>query len=229
MKAVFAIVDYSFLGKLEATLKKENIHFRIVTHGFGSADSSLLDFLGLGENKKAIVICMIKNENIERLYKRLEQEMNFSHASTGIAFTVPVSSISATITKMYPEEKSISNTEEKVMLEESKFELVITIINRGYFEIVKNAAKSAGARGGTLIHGLGIGGEDAAKFLGISIQPEKDIVLIVVNREDKQNIMSRIIEQAGILTESRGVCFSIPVESALGLASKIENFEDIKE
>lgn len=223
MKAVFIIVDYSLSTKLETVLKKENVHFKLVTHGFGSADSTLLEFLGLGENKKAVFISLLKREKIKPLYKMLEKEMNLSRAGSGIAFTVPVTSISAAITKMFPDgilNALTTSTEEKVMPEEAKFELIITIVNRGYFDIVKNAAKSAGARGGTMIHGLGIGGEEAAKFMGINIQPEKDIILIVVNREDKQSVLQKIVEQAGILTESRGVCFTLPVDSAHGLAEK---------
>lgn len=227
MKAVFIIVDYSLGSKLETVLKKEHVHFKLVTHGFGSADSSLLEYLGLGENKKSVFISLLRSESVNQLYKILEKDMNLSRAGTGIAFTVPVTSISAAITKMFP--NGIINTptitEEANMPEEAKYELIITIVNRGYFDTVKNAAKSAGARGGTMIHGLGIGGEEASKFLGINIQPEKDIIFIVVNRDDKQTVLQKIVEQAGILTESRGVCFTLPVDSAHGLAEKIEDLE----
>ena len=112
-------------------------------------------------------------------------------------------------------------------MSDAKYELIITIVNRGGFDAVKEAAKAAGARGGTLLHGLGLGGEEAAKFLGISIQPEKDVVLIVVPKEDREKVMQTILETAGILTENRGICFSLPVDSALGLAGKASNIEDM--
>ena len=72
------------------------------------------------------------------------------------------------------------------------------------------------------MHCLGIGGEEAAKFLGISIQPEKDLIMIVVNKEDKEIVMKNILDASGMLTDCRGICFSLPVDSAFGLASKLE-------
>lgn len=223
MKAVFAIVDYSLGAKLNDVVGKEHIPFRMLTHGHGSADSELLELIGLGENKKAVLISIMRKEHIPHLYKRLDREMNLAKAGTGIAFSVPVNSLSAAITKMYQVEITPQAAKENEMGTTTKYELIITIVSRGYFDVVKTAAKSAGARGGTVIHGLGIGGEEAAKFLGIHIQPEKDIILIVVNAEDKQVVMKKIIEDAGILKESRGVCFSLPVDSAFGLAEKIDD------
>ena len=108
---------------------------------------------------------------------------------------------------------------------EYPYELIISIITKGHFPEVKAAASAAGARGGTLIHALGLGGEEAQKFLGISIQPEKDIILIVVNREEKNKVMKAIAEAAGINTEGKGIIFSLPVDSALGLSQvELPNF-----
>ncbi|MDR1753629.1 MAG: P-II family nitrogen regulator [Eubacterium sp.] len=233
MKAIFAIVDYSLGDKLDSVFTKENIPFKIITHGYGSAESELLELLGFGENKKLVMISMVQDEHIPKLYRRLDRDMNLSKAGTGIAFSIPLKSISAAITKMcnfdtteHPNCTHHIQVKEKEMNSEPQFELIITIVKRGYFNVVKEAARSSGARGGTLIHGLGIGGEGAAKLLGISIQPEKDIILIVVHSEDKQAIMKKIIEEAGILKESRGICFSLPVDSAFGMAEKIVNEEE---
>lgn len=222
MKAVFSIVDYSLFSKIEEIYEKEGILFKIVTHGYGSADSKILEYLGFGENKKCIIFGLTYKENVGQLYRRLDKEMRLSRAGRGIAFTVPVNSVSAVISKMYGNLKSIQPNEgELKMVEKPKYELIITIVERGEFLAVKEAAKAAGARGGTLIHGLGLGGEEAAKFLGIHIQPEKDIILIVVNSEDKDEVMQRIITEAGIRTDSRGLCFSLPVDSAFGIAEKL--------
>ena len=74
---------------------------------------------------------------------------------------------------------------------------------------------------------MGLGGEEAAKFLGISIQPEKDVVFIVVGKDDRDEVMKNIMEEAGIMTENKGICFSLPVDTALGLAGKTGNIEDM--
>ena len=111
------------------------------------------------------------------------------------------------------------------MANEHQYELIITIITRGYFQDVKTAALSAGARGGTLIHALGMGSEEAQKFLGIAIQPEKEIILNVVKREDKNKVMNAIAEAAGINTQGRGIIFSLPVDSVVGL-NKMAQLEE---
>lgn len=229
MKTVFSIVDYSFGPKLNQILIKEGVAFRLAMQGYGSAESEWLDLMGLGENKKTVMISIMQGEKVPLLYKRLDREMNLKRAGTGIAFSIPLKSLSAAITKMCTAEinvNSTNSTKENDMVAETPYELIVTIVTRGYFDVVKDAARSAGARGGTLIHGLGIGGEEAAKFLGIHIQPEKDVILIVARAEDKQAVMKRIIEDAGILKESRGVCFSLPVETAFGLADTLLDDEE---
>ena len=100
------------------------------------------------------------------------------------------------------------------------YDLIVTIVDRGHSDLVMNAAKAAGATGGTLLHGLGLGSKEAEKFLGISIQPEKDVILILTPQEKKPRIMKRITQEAGLNTPGRGICFSLPVNAALGLVSQ---------
>ena len=226
MKAMVLIADYSCMSLVQSIFSEENVPCRFLTHGFGSADSQMLDYLGLGENKKIIGMSFIADNMAMPLYDTFNKKLSLTEAGRGIAFTVPLTGASGaafSLNGTKPETEGITE------MTEIKHELIITIVNRGGFEAVKEAAKAAGARGGTLLHGLGLGGEEAAKFLGISIQPEKDVVLIVVGREDREKVMNNILETAGILTENRGICFSLPVDSALGLAGKPVNIEDMVE
>lgn len=224
MKAMILIADYSYGHIVQNTLVEENIACRFLTHAYGSADSAMLDYLGLGENKKVTAFSFVPEDKVMHLYEVFNNKLSLTEAGKGIAFTVPISAASGTAFSLggtTPEKEGL------IEMSDAKYELIVTIVNRGGFEAVKEAAKSAGARGGTLLHGLGLGGEEAAKFLGISIQPEKDVVLIVVAKEDREQIMKKIMEEAGILTENRGICFSLPVDSALGLAGKTGKIKDM--
>ena len=107
-------------------------------------------------------------------------------------------------------------------IDNSTYELVVTVAERGSFDEIKAAAKAAGVRGGTLIHGLGMGSEKSEKFFGISIQPEKDIVMIITKKEESKDVMKSILEAVGLSTDHKGICFSLPVDNVFGLASKIE-------
>jgi len=102
----------------------------------------------------------------------------------------------------------------------TKYSLIVTIISRGYADAVVNAAKEAGARGGTIFYARGTGVHDAEKFLGVAIQPEKEVVLTLVKKDDVREIISAITEKAGLMTDGRGVSFVLPVARTAGIASK---------
>ena len=90
------------------------------------------------------------------------------------------------------------------------------------------AAKRKGAGGGTLISGVGLGSSEATKILGITIEPEKDVVLILTEKDQKRDVMEEVTESVGLATEGRGICFSMPVDNVVGLTENV-NFEKIEE
>jgi nitrogen regulatory protein PII len=214
MKVITVISDYDKLSKLEDVFTKEGSNFRFSFSGFGSAESAVLELLGLGENRKVVLMGIAHDDGVRRIYRRLERDLNFLRAGAGIAFTMPLQSAGRAVLKMTAHSK---NTEAKTMAEHI-WELVIVISDRGTFETVKKAADMAGAGGGTLIHGLGTRAKEAEKFLGISLQPEKDIYLIVCPAEQSGQIMKGVLEEVGLAKEGGGICFSVPVDSALGLS-----------
>ncbi|MDR1605404.1 MAG: P-II family nitrogen regulator [Gracilibacteraceae bacterium] len=214
MKLVTVISDYDKLSKLEDVFTREGTNFRFSFSGFGSAESAVLELLGLGENRKIVLMGIAHDDGVRRIYRRLERDLNFLRAGTGIAFSIPLQSASRAVLKMTAHSK---NTEAKTMAD-PLWELVVVISDRGTFETVKKAADLAGARGGTLIHGLGTRAKEAEKFLGINLQPEKDIFLIVCPAEQSKRIMGTILEEVGLAKEGGGICFSVPVDSALGLS-----------
>ena len=79
-----------------------------------------------------------------------------------------------------------------------------------------------GAGGGTLISGVGLGSSEATKILGITIEPEKDVVLIITPKEEKRKVMEEITEAVGLSKEGRGILFSIPVDNVVGLTERLE-------
>lgn len=53
--------------------------------------------------------------------------------------------------------------------------------------------------------------------MGVSLAAEKEMVLIVIKREDKKRIMRAIMDQAGTASKARSVILSLPVTSTAGL------------
>ncbi len=97
------------------------------------------------------------------------------------------------------------------MADEKKFELVVCIVNAGYSENVMTAARSAGARGGSIVRGRGSANPESEEFFGVTIQPDKEIVLVLVSADIKDTVLKAIYKNAGLSTEGVGIVFSLPV------------------
>ena len=113
------------------------------------------------------------------------------------------------------------------------YELIVCIVNAGFSELVMDAAKEVGARGGTVIHAKGTANKDAEKYFKITIQPEKEMVLILVSQEIKDKVLHAVYQSAGLKTDGQGIAFSMPVDNVVGISSSssaqiIENDENNK-
>ena len=103
---------------------------------------------------------------------------------------------------------------------EDNYDLIISIVNRGHSDPVVEASREAGAKGGTIIYGRGTGNNETDTFLGVSIQPEKEIIMTLTPSERKNNIMEAICEKGELDKAGMGICFSLPVTKVRGISSK---------
>ncbi len=95
--------------------------------------------------------------------------------------------------------------------------VIIVIVNRGFADKVLEAAKSAGAEGATMFNARGNGIHETDTILGVSIQPEKEVVMIVVRKNIRKKVMRAICVDCGMNEEGRGLCFSMPIEEIGGV------------
>ena len=100
---------------------------------------------------------------------------------------------------------------------EIKTSMIVVIVNKGFSEEVMDVARANGAAGGTILSGRGTGGEKATKFFSISLQEEKEVVLILVKEEIRAEIMRAIAREFGLDSPGKGIVFSLPVEESIGL------------
>ncbi len=100
----------------------------------------------------------------------------------------------------------------------NEFDLIITIVNKGYADYVIDAAREAGASGGTIIYGLGTS-KNSETFLGVAIHPEKEIILTVVKHAEKDKIMKIICERSNLNANGHGICFSLPTSNVVGITN----------
>lgn len=102
----------------------------------------------------------------------------------------------------------------------NKHEAIFCIVNTGFSDAVMDAAKKFGARGGTVIRARGTANPEAEKLFGITVQPEKEIVMILVDTAIKNDILHALYTAVGLNTPGQGIAFSLPVEQAIGLGGE---------
>ena len=221
LKALFTIIDYEYEQELLKLFNEQHIPFNLITHGQGTASSEILDYLGLGDTKKYVIISIIPDYKTSKILDLLHNKMYFNKPGRGIAFTITVSGISSIVCKIISEQENRMDIKKEYevnpMKQEQLYELIVTVVNQGYSDQVMQAAKEVGATGGTVVHARGLGSQEATKFLGISIQEEKELILIIAKKENKKPIMENICKTMGLRSPAKGITFSLPVDEQIGL------------
>jgi len=106
-----------------------------------------------------------------------------------------------------------------------KHEVIFAIVNSGFAEDVMDLARSLGVRGGTILNARGVAREEAAAFFGITLHAEKEILMMVVEKDIRDTVMNAIYKEMGLAKKARGIAFSLPVSDVAGLVQQEEKKE----
>ena len=211
------IVDRKVAKKYSELYKENEQHVMFVTLGSGTAANEILDYLGLENTEKAVIFSVQEESAWEKTKKQLQQKLKIDAPGGGIAFTIPLSSIGGKKTLQFLLEGQNYQKEEESTLKDTVHELIVVIADQGNIELIMDAARGAGAYGGTVIHAKGTGMEQAEKFMGVSLAAEKEMIFIVTKKEQKNEIMKAIMEKAGLDSRAKSIVFSLPVTDTAGL------------
>ena len=221
LKAFIVITQWKRQKKLLDLFHSEHVHLLYEFMAEGTASSDILDLLGLDLSEKIVAVCFAPDEKIEAIKDRIKEDLRLEGAGRGIAFEITISGLSRPSFNLISGEitekiKTMEENGENAMKDNSH-ELILSVINRGYSDELMHAAKTAGAVGGTVINARHAGIEETIKFYGISVQEEKEIVLIVTQKENKTAIMKEISKNCGLNTKAQGIVFSLPVDEVMGV------------
>ena len=100
-------------------------------------------------------------------------------------------------------------------------EVIFVIVNAGFAEEAMDVARAEGVRGGTILNARGVAREQEAAFFGITIQPEKEILMMVVEKDIKDKVLNAIYKEMGMAKKAKGIAFSLPVSDVAGLAPAV--------
>ena len=101
-------------------------------------------------------------------------------------------------------------------------EVIFVIVNSGFAEEAMDVAREAGVRGGTIINARGVAKEKEATFFGITVHPEKEILMMVVEKDIRDKVLNAIYKEMGMAKKAKGIAFSLPVSDVAGLAVEVE-------
>lgn len=211
------IVDRKNGTKYAKLYKECGLEVTFMTLGAGTAGSDVLDYLGLEATEKTVIFSVMEEDDWLTLKKNLQRKLRIDAPGGGISFIIPLSSIGGKKTLQFLLAKDNYQKEEESVLKDTAHELIIVIANRGHIELVMDAARGAGAYGGTVLQAKGTGMEHAEKFMGVSLAAEKEMIFIVAKTEQKNSIMKAVMEQAGAESKAKSIVFSLPVTDTAGL------------
>lgn len=214
---LITITDVNRGKKLGDVFARAGIHFRFHAHVQGTAPSAILDIFGFSGRTRLLTASILPQQDVPRTFRLLEERLFFSENGRGIAFTIPITGLQNRLAGVLSDElKSHPNTEggKRTMGEHCA---IIASVRSGFSEDVIDAARAAGARGGSIMKCMRDSSEQVAKQFGVALKEEQELVLIVAQRENKKALMDAIAEKCGMKTEAQGILFSLPIDATLGI------------
>ena len=209
------ITDRRSTDAFLALYAEHGVNVSLRTVGAGTAVQETLATLGLEKSEKAVLFALVTADTWPKVQKDLRRKMRIDVPGTGIAFIIPVSSIGGKRALLFLTEHQTLELKEESTLKDTRYELLLVIANQGYTGSIMDAARAEGAGGGTVIHAKGTGMEGAARFLGVDLVNEKELVLIVARTAEKNQIMQSIMKGAN--PKAGAIVFSLPVTDTAGL------------
>ena len=222
MNFVISVVHPAVAPRMNAIVQSLELPLSIELLGRGTATKNVLDLLGLSTHEYHIIITIADRDRTARLIEEARRNLYIDAPGQGIIAATPIKSVGGG--------KTLANLNAGRPAEGApeinyNYEIVLAIANEGYTDTVMEAAREAGARGGTVLHGKGTGSTDAAKFFGVSIASEKEVIMIVARSSEKAAIMRSIINKAGTQTDAGAVVMSLPVSAVAGFGL-LDNLEE---
>lgn len=187
----------------------------------GTAGQSLRRKLGLLSDEKTLFVAATPHKKVRRIMRGAVSDMGLNVAGSGIAMALPLTSAGGqtALNFLLGGQEFDPNEVNAMDFSVYPYSLIVAIAEGGSSDAVMDAARSASAGGGTVVHAKGTAGKDADKFLGVALAEEKEMILILVREEARREVMRAIMDQAGIHSPAHTVLFSLPVENIAGLKS----------
>lgn len=218
LQALLMIATPKLADKAAKMFQKEKMPLQYRFNAEGTAPSEIMDMLGLGSVDKCVLISIMQKQHTDDILKKLRASLQMNAVNSGIAFTIPLNGVSNLILRLLSQNGEGDDKptgKDGTSMAETKHALITAVVNRGFSGDVMNAARSAGAMGGTVVHSRQMGNLEATAMWGAD--EEKEIVMILADAESRVAIMQAISEKCGMHSEAKGLVMSMPIDSVTGI------------
>lgn len=204
------IINFGKGSKVLSTMKDCGITSGTILMCKGSNYNKMLDLFGLNDIRKEMIFSICNTQLAEKAMQSINEKFSLKKKNTGLAFTIPVYQLIGVENTEYI-------NEDTSMI--SEFYAIYTVVDMGNANEVIEIANSAGAKGATIIEGRGGSSAEISHVFAIDIEPEKEIVLIVANKNDLQSIVEAIRKGMQIDKEAKGIIYVQPVSHIYGVSN----------
>ncbi len=212
---VITILDRARKEEMTTLLHKQQVTMVLAMLGRGTATHEQLNLYGLEATEKAVICTVATGEQTRQILRSAKRRLFIDIPGNGILLAVPIKSVGGGRTLAYLTDNAVPD--KSVPEQKYDYELIMVVLNEGYTDPVMNAARSAGAAGGTVLHAKGTGAKRAEKFFGVSLAEEKELILIVSKAGEKEKIMQATPGKCGPNPPAGAIAFSLPISSVAGL------------
>ena len=213
---LMSITDRDRAEDMAALYRDAGLNLVTTMLGRGTATPQQLALYGLSRTEKAVTGAVVGTDSMKQLFRAAKRKLFIDIPGNGLMLAVPLKSVSSGRTLAYLTDGGKSATG-GVSTMNFDYELIVVILNEGHSDMVMDAARSAGAGGGTVLHAKGTGAIGTEKFFGVTLANEKDVIYIVASGKEKAAIMNAINKDAGPSTAAGAISFSLPVSDVAGL------------
>ena len=218
MSAIFTIVER---GKGAAAIKlytRNQVYLHTQFPGKGTATSEIMDILGLGSTEKDIIISYATSAAASLLLNKLDNDLRGAVTSGGIAFSIPLTGLSNLVLATITYKTDLKKGDSKMSSEhKGKNSLILITCNQGTSGDVMETAKMAGARGGTVFRARLSGVEELESSYGLTLTPEKEILMIIVPNDIRNTVMEGVNQAHGLHSEAEAVICSLGIDQFVRL------------
>lgn len=213
IELIQVIVNLGLGSKVLKIAKKQGVTGGTIYLGRGTVQSKLLNLFAISEIRKEIVMMLTTSNVARKTMDAIYQELHLEKPNHGIAFTTSVSMLAGT--------RNVGEIVDKKIVQRSEvtsmYQNIIIIVDKGKAENVMEAAKKAGAKGGTIINARGSGIHETTKLFAMDIEPEKEKVMILSEEQYTKGIVDKIYEELEIDKPGNGIIFVQDVLQTYGI------------